>query len=179
MEQLIRDGNIKAIRGQPITLDAFKTLIWVGPSLEKSKVLDIGVVMLNKLVETEQTRQPPRRSLMSRLFTRRQAPIRLTLREKLDGIKESVRKWVERKFAPPEDYVVRSEYNIQREKQHLDLLDEIVQRYEYYGGVGSVKQLPREVVKNIVGYLGGRRSVRITRKRHNTVRRQKEHNRMK
>jgi hypothetical protein len=170
MEQLIRDGNIKAIRGQPITLDAFKTLIWVGPSLEKSKkskVLDIGVVMLNKLVETEQTRQPPRRSLMSRLFTRRQAPIRLTLREKLDGIKESVRKWVERKFAPPEDYVVRSEYNIQREKQHLDLLDEIVQRYEYYGGVGSVKELPREVAKSIVGYLGGRR--RKTRRKFSRV----------
>jgi hypothetical protein len=157
MEQLIRDGNIKAIRGQPITLDAFKKLIWIGPSLEKNKVLDIGVVMLNKLVEAEQTRQPPRRSLMSRLFTRRQAPIRLTLREKLDGIKDSVRKWIERKFAPTEDYVVRSEYNIQREKQHLDLLNEIIQRYEYYGGVGSVKELPREVVKNIVGYLGGRR----------------------
>jgi len=174
MEQLIRDGNIKAIRGQPITLDAFKKLIWIGPSLEKSKVLDIGVVMLNKLVEAEQTRQPPRR-----WFTRRQAPIRLTLREKLDGIKESVQKWVERKFAPTEDYVVRSEYNIQREKQHLDLLNEIIQRYEYYGGVGSVKELPREVAKSIVGYLGGRRLVRVTRKRHNSVRRQKEHNRMK
>jgi len=131
MLHLIRDGNIIAIRGQLITLDAFKKLIWIGPSLEKSKVLDIGVVMLNKLVEAEQTRQPPTRSLMSRLFTRRQAPTRLTLREKVDGIKESVRKWVERKFAPPEDYLVRSEYNIQREKQHLDLLDEIVQRYEY------------------------------------------------
>jgi hypothetical protein len=164
MEQLIRDGNIKAIRGKPITLDAFKTLIWIGPSLDKSKVLDIGVVMLNKLVEAEQTRPPPRRSLVSRLFTRRQAPTRLTLREKVDGIKDSVRKWVERKFAPTEDYVVRSEYNIQREKQHLDLLNEIVQRYEYYGGLGSVKELPREVAKEIVGYLGGKRRRRKTRR---------------
>jgi hypothetical protein len=168
MEQLIRDGNIKAIRGQLITLDDFKKLIWIGPSLDKSKVLDIGVVMINKLVEAEQTREPPRRSLVSRLLTRRQAPIRMTLREKLDGIKESVRKWLERKFAPPQDYLMRSEYNIQREKQHVDLLDEIVQRYEYYGGLGSVPELPREVTKSIVSkYLGSKRRRRKTRRRIN------------